>query len=968
MASNRLELILSAKTKDANDALKQFDSTVNDTMGKIQSKAQQASLALGGLAIAGAAMTKSFISEANQMQKYEATLVALTGSTEDARVELEKYVKFAADAPAFDLKGVMDGALKMKALKVDVERFLPLAGDLAATFDQTLPHAALSLSKALIGSQDGIQQLQDTFGITKRELGEFGAALKSDGSIDTSQLEKLQVAIEKVASTKFGGVMMAQSKQASGAFASLEDAISRLKAAMGQEIIEGFAGAANALTGVVEKLEALPGPTKAMIAQSVMAVTALAGLGAAASGAVVAFGPLALAIGATGAAGALTTPITIAGTKAIIAQGAAAVVAAGRQVALTGAIAASVGPSVAATAAATGLGAAFRAAGAAMLASPVGVVVALGAAAAGLVHWYGKTVDEAEKLRKKSEEATEAFRSQRDAVLSAAAALREYNGNVVSAGEALAETMKEAGKTEVDANQAIIGLLDQLKQAQETGDSALEERILDRIRTLTRAREALAGTQAEKDAAAAKAAADEKAAIEAKIAAIEDYKKKASASYWETAKEELAALDAVLAQMDKSDKEYEALALSRIKLAREVGKEEEKAAEDARKAKIDIALHELDTLKAYGDKRLADQLAMLKQILAGEELNAEERKRLELEVISTQERLATQQAREREKREKDALRSKQELAKLEDQALQAQIKASDTTIRGLEEQLRQGKDVGGLLQEEIAARGELAEQLIKQQAALEKVGRTAAEQAAIEKRAQSELQALRSGQGQEADKAAKAAAESRKKSTLEALKLERELLEVKAGSDKQVTKHDLVAVAKQRLQLAEQQLQLEAELAGAGASEEEKQRIAIQLELDLWKTRKGSVTELAAATAELEKQKQKVEEMKGATLGGVQSLEEFVKEMNESFAGQKDKDASEPPQSDASGDTQAANQLGVDANQLGAGTNDQSAQNHMAELTKALQTMKPTIKVEIVAPAGGSQNDVRDWSWRSQQS
>lgn len=947
MASNRLELILSAKTKDANDALKQFDRQVDDTMGALKSKAQEAGLALGGLAIAGAAMTKSFISEANQMQKYEATLKAVTGSTEAARAELEKLVKFAADAPAFDLKGVMEAGVKMRALKVDVDRFLPLAGDLAATFDRSLPDAAQALAKALSGSQDGLTMLADSFGVAKKELIAFGAATKGD-AIDVTQVDKLQDALHKVISTKYGGVMMAQSQQAAGAFASLEDAISRLKAAMGAELIEGFAGAARALTGVVEAAERLPGPTKAMIAQAVVLGTGLAALGAAASGAIVAFGPLALAIGATGAATAAATPITIAGTKAVIAQGAAAVLATGRQIALTGAIAASVGPSVAAATAATGLGVAFRAATAAILANPVGVVVALGAAAAGLVHWYGKTVQAAEEVRAKSELAADAFRKQKEAVLLAADALRQYSGDVGKAGAALADMMKEAGKTEVDANEAIKGLLDQLKQAQETGNAELEKRIQDRIHTLTRAREALAGTQAEKDAKAAQADQAAKKAIEDRGKAIEDFKSKASASYWATAREELAALDSVMAKLGVFSKEYQELSLTRVKLAREAAKEEAEADESARQEKLAAALHEVDVLKAYGDKRLADQLVLLKRILAEENLSADERKRLELDVISTQQRLADQAAQaadkrqqEREKREKDAMQAKKDLAKLENDALQAQIKATDVTIKGLEEQLRQGKDVGAQLQEEITTRGELTQQLIEQQAAFEKIGRTAAEQAQIEKKAQAEIKAAKESTDQESDKATRSAAESRKKSTLENLKLERELLDAKAASDKHVTKQDLINVAKQRLAITEQQLRLEAEMASANATEEDKQRIATQLELDLWKARKGSVTELATATAELEKQNAELKKMREPAFKGVQSLEDMAKDLNDQWSGADKKEP--PPEASTAGG--------------GAGFSD-------AHLQQLATVLSPNLKIEFVVPQGRPDDG---WTFRSQQ-
>lgn len=943
-SNNRLQLILSADTKNANDSLKEFDRQVSDTMGAIQSKAQEASLALGGLAIAGAAMTKSFISEANQMQKYEATLKALTGSTEEARIELEKYLKFAADAPAFDLKGVMDGALKMKALKVDVERFLPLAGDLAAVFDRSLPDAALALAKALSGSQDGLTQLADAFGVTKKELIEFGAATKGD-VIDVTQIEKLQDALYKVVSTKYGGVMMQQAEQANGAFATLEDAISRLKAAMGQEIIEGFAGAAKALTSVIEAAERLPGPTKAMIAQIVVAGTALAGLGAMAAGAVAAFAPMVAKVISFSAASKIAATATAAQTAA------------------TGvATAANFGFTASTVGAVTVLDV-FQArliATKAALMTFGGALAVVGVAAAGFayyIHNMGEANELAEDALQKSEALADSFRKQKDTILDAAEALRAYGGDAIAAGKALADSMREAGKTEVDANEAIRGLLGQLQQARESGNAELEKRIEERIRALTRAREALAGTQAEKDAKAAKAAADEKAAIEAKGQAVEDYKKKASASYWETAKEELAALDSVMATIGKNHKDYEALSLSRIKLARQAAQEEVKSVEDARRKKLDEAYHEVDVLKQYGDKRLADQLAVLQRILDSESLSAEERKRIELEIISTKEKLANQaeqaakkRAAEQEKLEKDKLKAQQDFGRLKDSVLQSEIRAADVSIQGLKEQLGQGKDVGAQLEQEIAARTELVLKLIQQQAETAKLGQSTAVQAQIEAKAQADLRAAKAAGDQEADRTAKDAAESRKKSALEALKLERQLLDARASADKKVTKQDLVDVARQRLAIAEQQLKLEAEISSASASDEEKKRIAIQLELDLWNTRRSSVEELAAATTELDKQRQKVEEMKKSTLGGIQSLDEFVADMNASFAADKKESKTEAPSAE---EAKAGAALGVNPN----AAPPQSS-------TDSLPQVPVNLRVEFVVPQGAPQDG---WAFRSQQ-
>lgn len=938
MPSNRLEILLSGNVRDFNQKMRAAEKTADDAFGSIGDKARDLSLVLGGMAVSGGAIVKSFLDSAVQMEKYEQTLKAITGSTKAARAELEKYTKFAATTP-FDLPGVVEAATKMRALKVDVDRFLPLAGDLAAVFDRKLPDAALALSKALSGSQDGLTQLQDSFGVTKKELEDAGAIInQSTKAIDVSRLDELQAALQKVISTKFGGTMKAQADSAAGAFSNLEDAFGRLKASLGAELKDDFAGLAKELTALLDSFNSLPGPTKRMLAQTVALGTAVAGLAAIIAGGVAVFGPLAAKIAAFSAA---------AGEAAIAAEA----VAAGAGVATAanfGFTAATVGS----VTALDGLAAAGATAGAVISAS----IPILGAVAVGLAlytHHLGKVNVESEELRKKQEAAAQLFREQRGLVLDAASALKQYAGDAEKAGDALAKAFKDAGKTEVDASKAIAGLVDQLNQAQSSGDESVAKSIRERISALRYAKDALAGTyKQQKDAEKAKAEATKKAANDS-AAAVADYKKKASSSYFETAKAQLAALDKVLKGVGKENADRKDLVLSRVALARKVAEEETKAEEDARKKRVEGRLRELDKIKAYGDDRLGAQKSLIQKILGEEKLSSDERGRLEVDLISVTESIRDKAAKKKKEADEKAKRDADELSRLKIQSTDAQKRAVDVEIQALEQQLAQGKDVTAQIKEQIAARRELEEAAIREEAAASSRGKSGNAKVEIEKKAQAEISAIRSKATQEVDALDLKSAEQKKKAQLELIKLEQELLQTKLDSTKNLKESDIVGAAKERLQLGEAQLRLEADIAAQQASPEEKVRIAAGLENDIYNLRKQSTAELAKATEEFKKQKAlRDAEKKGATLGGIQTLDQFVQSTNDQFASQR-----QTPESPAGNSEQrAAQQLGVNPN----ASAPIMSPEQFAQLSKAL-----TVKVEIVAPPSGQAD--KGWLYKFNQ-
>jgi hypothetical protein len=984
MARNRLEIILSGQVRDFNAKLKEAQNQADESFGAIEGAAQSAGAALAGMAVSGALLTKSFVDKAVEMQQYRGTLIAVMKDTEAADMALRKMIDFAAKTP-FDVAGVVAAGVKLRTFQADIDRFLPLAGELAAVFKRDIRDAADAVGKSFSGSQDGLTQLADSFGIAKAELIKFGAVKKADGSIktegDVDALNKLRDALEKVIKTKYGGAMEQQAKTAAGAFSNLSDAVDQLKAAMGAELTDEFATVAKYLTTLVQDLGALPDTTKQMIAYAVVAATAFAGLGVALAGIALVIGPLTTAWKGFQAINALTT-ITVTGlTASISASTQAAITGSAGMATLTGGVA-----SAGAASAATTIS--IRAMSMALLATPIGIFSILAVAATGAVVVMGQLNKKAEETRVSQQKMADEFRNSKTAIAEAATALREYQGDLEKATEATVERFKKAGKTDLDAAKAIDALRDQRDKAQLDGDKARANTLIERIKVLSGVRERLAGTQAEKDKGAQKAAEDAKKAEESRAKSLEEYEKKSTAGVYATKAIQLAALDEILKKTGIFHADFEKLSLSRVKLAREVAAEEVKAAEESRKKSVDAALHELDVLKALDDDNLRARKAKLEELLSLTIFNADERKKLELEVLETKRQIAEQDAETAKKAAEEKLKAEETAAKIRVANAQSDKAVADQELEILNERLSRGEDVTEQIKDQIEARQKLNEELIREAAAQDKIGKSAAEKASIDKQAADAIKMSQKDSARESEALDREVNERKKQETLEALKLQDQLAKAKLEADKDVTQGDLTKTAKERLLLAEEQLRVEADLAAMKATPEAKIRIQSQLELDIFNLRKSSTEELAKASEELEKAKKRAEDLKGATLGGIMGLDEFVKSTNDAFA--KQRNSGEPAEDEGLTEAErnkAANQLGVNPNATVPGSTgpssgdwgvsrrdrEEAEAKAAAEAERAKagdsessapQPVQLAVQVNITAPNGQKNNDWRA-AWKT---
>lgn len=325
------------KDTNFNTVLGEVKDEVEKTTGNITEFGTKAALAFSAIGMSGLVITKGWVDAAARMEQYKATLTAVLHSQEAATAQMSRMVKFASTTP-FDIPQVVQAGVTLQSLGQDIDKLLPVAGDLAAVMGRSIPEAALALGKAASGSLDGVTMLADSWGISRQKMIQFGAVANDQGEIQAktaAQVEKLRTALVKIVKTEFGGAMAAQSQTLVGAFSNLQDSIGQISASLGAELSPFITSVTRSVTSMLSAWELVPGPIKTVIAFGTLAgsvFTLLAGgaLGAGVAARLAASEIIAMgaalgmegttAAGATLATKAWTVATTMAGGAASIAS------------------------------------------------------------------------------------------------------------------------------------------------------------------------------------------------------------------------------------------------------------------------------------------------------------------------------------------------------------------------------------------------------------------------------------------------------------------------------------------------------------------------------------------------------------------------------------------------------------------------------------------------------------------------
>ena len=212
--------------------------------------------ALQGVARQALGLASALVQTSSAFEQQRAKLTGLYHDTDTARAKFGEFVEFASKTP-FEVRSVVDAAIQLQALGQDASAILPIAGDLAARFGRDIPDAAQALGKALSGSQDGVQVLIDSFGVSRQQLKQYGATVDETGSVilrGETNLAKFRAAVMAIAKTEWAGSMALQADTLQGKLSNLSDATEQLQAKMGDGLAPAVRDGATAITGILERV------------------------------------------------------------------------------------------------------------------------------------------------------------------------------------------------------------------------------------------------------------------------------------------------------------------------------------------------------------------------------------------------------------------------------------------------------------------------------------------------------------------------------------------------------------------------------------------------------------------------------------------------------------------------------------------------------------------------------------------
>lgn len=286
-----LYIKLSVDGKEAAMGLDEFRKAMGITETKVRDvgeSANRASQMFANMTGAMLGIGKSVLQTAASFQGMEFQLKNIYSkmdSTGAKAKETMEWIKQMAVTSPFEAKDLTEAAVKLEVLGNDTKAFLPLANDLASYMGTDVVEAAQAMSKALAGSPEGWESLRNNYGITADKLKEFNAVLNAQGGIAYDSKEAIianGAALKAFIEQDMKGSAEKFAETYSGKMSSLEDAITSLKASLGEGLIPGITGVTVKLTDLVDKLNSVSTGTKSTIANIGLGVISFGLLGTAA--------------------------------------------------------------------------------------------------------------------------------------------------------------------------------------------------------------------------------------------------------------------------------------------------------------------------------------------------------------------------------------------------------------------------------------------------------------------------------------------------------------------------------------------------------------------------------------------------------------------------------------------------------------------------------------------------------------
>lgn len=209
-------------------------------------------------AVAGLAAKTGF-SEAVDLEGYRLQLETATKDTQKAS-EIMQYAINLANKTPFEGGELVEGASKFEAMGMAAQKWLPLAGDMAAATNKSFDQA----TEALIDAQNGELERLKEFGITKAKILEQGEKMFAGVQLVNNQgqivnQEKFNEALVALMQDRFAGGMEKQASTTKGLWSTVTGVTKSALATITGITTDGSIRSGSALDLLKSKVQLLAG-------------------------------------------------------------------------------------------------------------------------------------------------------------------------------------------------------------------------------------------------------------------------------------------------------------------------------------------------------------------------------------------------------------------------------------------------------------------------------------------------------------------------------------------------------------------------------------------------------------------------------------------------------------------------------------------------------------------------------------
>ena len=209
-------------------------------------------------AVAGLAAKTGF-SEAVDLEGYRLQLETATKDTQKAS-EIMQYAINLANKTPFEGGELVEGASKFEAMGMAAQKWLPLAGDMAAATNKSFDQA----TEALIDAQNGELERLKEFGITKAKILEQGEKMFAGVQLVNNQgqivnQEKFNEALVALMQDRFAGGMEKQATTMKGLWSTVTGVTKSALATITGITTDGSIRSGSALDLLKSKVQLLAG-------------------------------------------------------------------------------------------------------------------------------------------------------------------------------------------------------------------------------------------------------------------------------------------------------------------------------------------------------------------------------------------------------------------------------------------------------------------------------------------------------------------------------------------------------------------------------------------------------------------------------------------------------------------------------------------------------------------------------------